>query len=67
MKRNKQEHTRRRKYNLVKMKVPDTQISLEVKLRGALSQTQSIGEGVEEKWMKIKTVLNNICGIKLYM
>jgi hypothetical protein len=51
----------RRKYNLMKIKVPDIQNSLKEKLCEAVSQIESIGEGVEEKWMKIKSVLNDIC------
>jgi hypothetical protein len=41
----------------MKIKVPDIQDSLKGKLREPVSQLESIGEGVEEKWMKIKTVL----------
>jgi hypothetical protein len=61
IKRNKKKHTCRRKYHLMKINVPDIQDSLKGKLRAAVFPTESIGEGVEEKWMKIKTVLNGIC------
>jgi hypothetical protein len=60
LKRNNKEHTHRRKHNLMKIEVPDIQNSLKVTLREAVSQIESIG-GVEKKWMKIKTVLNDIC------
>jgi hypothetical protein len=45
----------------MKIKVLDIQDSLKGKLQEAVSQIESIGEGVEEKWMKIKIVLNDIC------
>jgi hypothetical protein len=45
----------------MKIKVPDIQNSLKGKLQEAVSQIESIGEEVEEKWMKIKTLLNDIC------
>jgi adenine-specific DNA methylase len=45
----------------MKVQVPDIQDSLKVKLREAVTQVESIGKGVDEKWMKIKTVLNYIC------
>lgn len=61
MRRNKKKQTCRRKYNLMKIKVPDIQDSLRGKLQEAVSQIESIDERVEEKWMKIKIALNYIC------
>jgi hypothetical protein len=61
IKRNEKKHTCRRKYNLMKIKVPDIQDSLKGKLQEAISKVESIGEGVEKKWMKIKTVSSDIC------
>jgi hypothetical protein len=62
IKRNKKKrHTCRRNYNLMKIKVADILDSPEEKLQDAVSQIESIAEGVEEKWMKIKIVFSDIC------
>jgi hypothetical protein len=50
----------------MQIKVPDIQDSLKGKLQEAVSQNESI-DGVEEKWMKIKIVLNYICENQLHI